>query len=579
MEGLEITILNSIEFLKDNLEFRIDAEYFLKSNLEKLKTLEKTGYRKISEFGFVTDGIHTSIDYSENSNINLFSATTPRENFFDLTRQVFISEKAHILNPRTALKENDIVISTVGTIGNCAVVNKSVLPANSDRHVGIIRLNNNDFYPRYISTFLLSKYGRFQTMRESTGNVQLNLFLYRIRTLKIADLSRGFQKNIEKTILKSEEKRETSKQLYQQAEDTLMFEVGLNTLSNDFLRKIELQLKPNKTPEETIEYLEKYTVAERNTFEAAHDMFMEMLDANPDLIDDLMERGEVELAKRLLKGMETQLKLKEYDVEQAEKNKDLLIKGYEAQKNLIALSEAKLKNYNIKKLSDSFIKTGRLDAEYYQQKYEVIEEVIKKNKNGYAKLGDFIKNYSTGYPYKSDSYSDIEGIPLIRINNISNGELDLSNATKIPLTDLELSIKDIAQENDILISMSGTIGNSCKIRNGIKAVVNQRIMRITTNNYNVDVLPLIINSAIGKSQLERIGTGGVQTNLSSNDIKEIIIPIIDINKQQEIANFVEQSFKLKEESERLLEVAKKAVEMAIEEGEEKAMEFIKEEGK
>ena len=39
--------------------------------------------------------------------------------------------------------------------------------------------------------------------------------------------------------------------------------------------------------------------------------------------------------------------------------------------------------------------------------------------------------------------------------------------------------------------------------------------------------------------------------------------------------FVEESFKLKTESERLLDVAKKAVEIAIEEGEEKAMDYIK----
>jgi len=37
---------------------------------------------------------------------------------------------------------------------------------------------------------------------------------------------------------------------------------------------------------------------------------------------------------------------------------------------------------------------------------------------------------------------------------------------------------------------------------------------------------------------------------------------------------VEESFKLKVESERLLEVAKKAVELAIEESEESALQFI-----
>nr|MCU0351678.1 hypothetical protein [Flavobacterium sp.] len=142
LEGLEITVININDFISDNSEFRLDSEYFLKSNLKKLEILKNKGYNLISQFGYVTDGIHTSIDYVEKGYINLFSATTPRENYFDLSRGAYISEKAHILNPRTALKENDIIISTVGTIGNCAVINKSVLPANSDRHVGIIRLNN-----------------------------------------------------------------------------------------------------------------------------------------------------------------------------------------------------------------------------------------------------------------------------------------------------------------------------------------------------------------------------------------------------------------------------------------------------
>ena len=77
------------------------------------------------------------------------------------------------MNPRTALRKNDVIISTVGTIGNCAVVDESILPANSDRHVGIIRIKNE--YSSYVlSTFFLSKFGRIQTMREATGNVKLN---------------------------------------------------------------------------------------------------------------------------------------------------------------------------------------------------------------------------------------------------------------------------------------------------------------------------------------------------------------------------------------------------------------------
>jgi len=230
-------------------------------------------------------------------------------------------------------------------------------------------------------------------------------------------------------------------------------------------------------------------------------------------------------------------------------------------------------NINSKSFKESFLATGRLDAEYYQPKYEEIESAIKKYKFGYSELNSFIENYSTGYPYSSESYVQ-NGIPLIRINNINKGTLDISNATHIPKDDLLLSPNDIAKENDILISMSGTIGNSCKIPRGITAVINQRIMRITPKEYNNNVLPLLINSVIGYEQLNRIGTGGVQTNISGNDIKQILIPILPQNIQDSISSFVEQSFTLKHQSEHLLEVAKRAVEIAIEENEEKAIEYI-----
>jgi len=238
--------------------------------------------------------------------------------------------------------------------------------------------------------------------------------------------------------------------------------------------------------------------------------------------------------------------------------------------------EPSKENIAIKSFSESFGSSGRLDSEYYLPMYDEVLNKIENYKGGFKKLEYFSENYSTGYPFKSDSYVK-NGTYLIRINNIKKGYLDISNASKIPNDDIELSEKDIAKENDILISMSGTIGNSCKIPKGIEAVINQRIMRITPKNIGFELLPLLINSVIGQNQLERIGTGGVQTNISSSDILSILIPIIDINIQTQIEEKIKESFKLKEESKRLLEVAKRAVEMAIEEGEDMGMGFIKDE--
>lgn len=227
---------------------------------------------------------------------------------------------------------------------------------------------------------------------------------------------------------------------------------------------------------------------------------------------------------------------------------------------------------NIKSYKESFGHSGRLDAEYYQPKYEQVLENIKKSPH--QKLSYFIENYSTGYPYKSEDYIEDSGVPLIRINNIKKGYLDLSNTAYLPIVQTVLSEKDIANEGDILLSMSGTIGNTCVIPSGVTALINQRIMRFTPKNYDSLVLMLTLNSIIGESQLERIGTGGVQTNISNGDISEIIIPIIDIATQNQVAKLIQQSFALKAQSEYLLDVAKRAVEIAIEQDEAAAMAFI-----
>ena len=230
-------------------------------------------------------------------------------------------------------------------------------------------------------------------------------------------------------------------------------------------------------------------------------------------------------------------------------------------------------NISIKSFSDSFFVSGRLDSEYYQPKYDDIMNKIKNYHDGYDVLSNFVDNYSTGYPFSSDSYVD-EGTPLIRITNIKNGVLDIENAAKIPVADIDMSPKDIATAGDVLISMSGTIGSSCVVPDNTIAVVNQRIMRISPKNISLNVFPLLINSIVGQSQLERVGTGGVQTNISSGDILSILIPNLDRSIQEQIEAKIKQSFALKEQSKQLLDLAKRAVEVVIEESEQSAFKLI-----
>lgn len=207
---------------------------------------------------------------------------------------------------------------------------------------------------------------------------------------------------------------------------------------------------------------------------------------------------------------------------------------------------------------------NRVDADYFQPKYEKL--ISKIELKGTNKLEDFVKDYSTGFPFKSEYYQE-DGIPLIRINNIKKGFIDLSDTAYLSDRDHSLSPKDTAKPGDIVLSMSGTIGMSAVIPADVpKCSVNQRILRFTQKGIDNDYLTLVLNSIVGSYQLARIGTGGVQTNISYKDIQDILIPDLPKPTQQKIAGLVRKSYEAREKSKELLEKAKRKVEEMIENG-------------
>lgn len=445
LKGLEVS---EVRFSELNNEHRIDAEYFSKENLLEIKRLSEFGTFKIGDIAEVTDGIHTSIDYDENSRVNLISATSPKENVFDLSRGAFISEKAHAENPRTALRKNDVIISTVGTIGNCAVVDDSILPANSDRHVGIIRIKD-DYSPYVLSTFLLSKYGRMQTLRESTGNVQLNLFIYKLRELQIPNFSNDFQQKIELLVKSAHTKLAESKSLYVQAENTLLCELGLK---------------------------------------------------------DWQPKNEA---------------------------------------------------VSIKTFSD-FASSGRLDAEYYQSKYDEIEAKIKalphKALNEVADIQDSNFNPKAKVTYK-----------YIELANIgSSGEI--TDCTEDLGENLPSRARRVVHTGDVLVSSIEGSLQSCAIvskeYDGALCSTGFYVLKAVT--MNPESLLILLKSEIMQQLLKKGCSGTILTAISKDEFNRVIIPILPQDIQKQIAELIQRSFALRQESKQLLESAKLAVEAEIE---------------
>jgi len=189
-----VAVWSEVSLAGFGTRLRIDPEYYQPRYLELANVLASQKPVLLGSLAFVTDGIHASPVFDSGSGIRYISAKSVRDGFFDLENTEEISLELHKANPRTALRVDDVIISSVGTIGFCAVVSADMLPSNCDRHVGIVRIRDKaQFDPHFLCAFLNSKYGRFQTLREATGNVQLNLFIYSIAKLQIPVLAKQNQ--------------------------------------------------------------------------------------------------------------------------------------------------------------------------------------------------------------------------------------------------------------------------------------------------------------------------------------------------------------------------------------------------
>ena len=207
--------------LSDTQQFqRIDAEFYKTEYQEAFQRVLSCQGERLAQLARITDGIHASPDVSENG-IRYISAKCVKDNEFVTDDCLSISISQHERSPRTQLHTGDVIITTVGTIGNVAVVDEDITPCNSDRHVGIIRVSNSEtLSPYYLATFLNSKYGRFQSTREAAGNVQLNLYIRNIGHIIVPRLG-GSEIEIADLTKRAYSQRKASKELYIQAQQLL----------------------------------------------------------------------------------------------------------------------------------------------------------------------------------------------------------------------------------------------------------------------------------------------------------------------------------------------------------------------
>ena len=122
--------------------------------------------------------------------INFLKAESILQNHsFDRNKFAHIDNDTHKVLKRSIIKEGDIVFTIAGTLGRFALVDNTIIPANTNQAVAIIRANKNVISSEYLYSFFIGNWHNEYYAKRVQQAVQANLSLTTIKSLPIFVLS------------------------------------------------------------------------------------------------------------------------------------------------------------------------------------------------------------------------------------------------------------------------------------------------------------------------------------------------------------------------------------------------------
>ena len=214
------------------------------------------------------------------------------------------------------------------------------------------------------------------------------------------------------------------------------------------------------------------------------------------------------------------------------------------------------------------MKRDRIDAEYYQPKYDEIANEIKKIGSGCVatECNIYDKNFN---PEKETEYKYIE------LSNIgASGEI--TGCTVSTGAELPTRARRIVHTGDIIISsIEGSLQSCALITDEFDdALCSTGFYVLDSDKINSETLLVLFKSQPIQALLKQQCSGTILTAFSKGGLLAIPMPYIRDELQSTIKKSIQKSFDLRHHSTKLLEAAKRAVEIAIEQDEKTATEYL-----
>ena len=157
----------------------------------------------------------------------------------------------------------------------------------------------------------------------------------------------------------------------------------------------------------------------------------------------------------------------------------------------------------------------------------------------YSRLGDICK-LKNGYAFKSGLYST-QGVRIIRIANVQDGYIEDDAPQYYDFDEMKGLDSFLLSDGDLLMSLTGNVGRVCFItKKFLPAALNQRVACVRNNEVpiNKEYLYHLFQSEKFVKDCKNSGKGVAQQNISTEWLKEYIVPLPPLLEQDRIVTLI-----------------------------------------
>ena len=212
----------------------------------------------------------------------------------------------------------------------------------------------------------------------------------------------------------------------------------------------------------------------------------------------------------------------------------------------------------------------RIDADYFQPTYNEVVNAIKNYTGGWGTVANQVHLKNSNFkPEPEVEYTYIE---LANIG--SSGKI---NSCMIAQgQDLPSRARCKVNAGDVIVSsVEGSLESIALVTEEYdNALCSTGFHAINSDVLNSETLLVFLKSSVGQLQLKKGCSGTILTAINREEFRRIVVPFIKPDKQSEIQQKVSESFNLRKHAKALLEHAKRAVEIAIEQDEQASIDWL-----